>query len=79
MSGAYVPQDPDERARLMRQSFLRMLARMLSIRARRAGNPAVEISETQGGGAPKDDMTEHPSTGQAACCLPTQPGMEGGS
>ena len=79
MSSAHIPQDPDERARLVRQSFLRMLARMLSIRARRAGNPAAKIAETQGGGLPNSDMTEDPSVRQAAHRLPIQPGMTGGS
>ncbi len=79
MSDACIPQDPHDRARLARQSYVRMRARMLSIRARRAGPPAVEISETQGGGVPKDEMTEHPSTRQAARRLFMQPEMEGGS
>ena len=79
MSDACIPQDPHDRARLARQSYVRMRARMLSIRGRRAGNPAVGTSDTRGGVLSKCDMTEHPSIGQAARRLPMQPEMEGGS
>ena len=72
MSGAHIPQDIDERARLMRLSFLRML----SIRVRRAGtpflvahnqkrgtgNPVPGASDEKGGGLPIRQTSDPPES-----------------
>lgn len=52
MSDACIPQDPHDRARLARQSYARMRARMLSLRVRPAGHPAPPAPDPKGGGAP---------------------------
>jgi len=72
MSDACIPQDPHDRARLACQSYARMRARMLSIRARRAGASFVVVNNHKRGpgnpdpGAPIQKGGDPPSLNESA-------------
>ncbi len=78
MSGAYIPVDPYDRARLMRLAYIRWRAHVLSTRTRRAGNPTSGAADTRGGAPPNPSEFER-TTNRAGGEPPAHQSPEGGS